>query len=252
VLTYAETMLIYARLRGLKRRLLALPGMSPMVMAIFVDKLTPVPASIANPLIDGMRSDSVVRDNSVRQVFPHIQPLDYQTAVSSALSQLSPAGLEPVWEDGSNPVKIIKHEGFFIEHRQIKVDVPPETVYHTFNGLGGKGGWLYLNLLWRLRGWFDRLVGGPGMRVRREESVLNVGDVVDFYRVEALDPGRMVRLRAELRAPGRWLDGMARKTASRRRGIAIPNSFLCPQGCVGFSLLVSPQSCSSPGICRPY
>jgi uncharacterized protein YbjT (DUF2867 family) len=234
VLTYAETMLVYANLRGLKRRLLTLPAMSLRLMSVIVDKLTPVPANIASPLIDGMRSDSVVHDNTVRQVFPHIQPLDYRTAVTSTLNQLSPAELEPIWEDGGNPVKIIKHAGFFIEHRQIKVDGSPDMVYHVVIGLGGKHGWLYLNWLWRLRGLLDRIVGGPGMRGRRVESDLKIGDIVDFYRVDALDPNRRIRLRAELKAPGDgWMEWRI-KPLPEGGALLSQLAFFAPRGVFGF------------------
>jgi uncharacterized protein YbjT (DUF2867 family) len=234
VMTYADTMLGYARQRGLKRRLLMLPAISLWLMAYGVDRLTPVPASIAGPLIEGMRSDSVVRDGSARRVFPYIQPLGYQRAVSDALSQLSPAQIEPVWDNGMNSVKIIRHEGFFIEFRQISLETRPEAVYCAFTGMGGKCGWLYLDRLWRLRGLLDRLCGGPGMRGRRDEEELREGDVVDFYRVEALEPGEMMRLKAELRAPGAgWMEWSVRPQTAGRVLLS-QTAFFAPKGVLGF------------------
>jgi len=234
VMTYAETMLVYARLRGLRRSLLALPGIPVWLMAFLVDKLTPVPASIASPLINGMRADSVVRDDGARRVFPHVRLLDYAEAVSSALSRLFPAQVEPVWDGRTNQVKIIKHEGFFIEKRQVSLEVPPAAVYHAFTTLGGKNGWLFMDWLWRLRGLLDRLSGGPGMRGRRDEERLDEGDSIDFYRVEASTPDRMLRLQAELRAPGAgWMEWTVQPQPGGG-SLLSQTAFFTPRGTPGF------------------
>ena len=234
VMTYAETMLVYARLRGFKRRLLTLPNIPIGLMAYLVDKLTPIPNSIAYPLIDGMRSDSVVRDGAARQFFPHVQLLDYKTAVYDALHNLSPTQVMPVWDNGKDLVRVVKHEGFFIEVHQIRLDTRPEALFRAFTRLGGKHGWLYLNSLWQLRGLFDRLLGGPGMRGRRDGESLNEGDKVDFYSVEALVPDRMARLRAELKAPG--LGWMEWRVKPEPAGGALFSQlvFFAPKGVLGF------------------
>jgi uncharacterized protein YbjT (DUF2867 family) len=234
VMSYAETMLVYARIRGLKRLLVTLPIIPLWLMVYFIAKLTPVPASIASPLIDGMRSDSVVRDDSARRTFTMIQPVGYHAAVSDALNQLSPKNIEPVWENDENFVKIVKHEGFFIESRRIALDASPEAVFRSFTGLGGKHGWLYMNWLWRLRGFIDRLVGGPGLRGRQVGQALMVGDVVDFYRVEALNNARMMRLRAELKAPGAgWMEWSVKPQIDG--GVLLTQTaFFAPKGVNGF------------------
>jgi uncharacterized protein YbjT (DUF2867 family) len=234
ILTYAETMLEYARLRGLKRRLLTLPVIPVRLMAYWVGKLTPVPDSIAAPLIDGMRSDSVVRDDVAHQIFPEIQTMDYRAAVSCALRQLKPAQIEPVWS--SRPVSdiIVKHAGFLIDFRQIHVEASPEAVYLVCIRLGGKRGWLYLDGLWKLRGLLDQLIGGPGMRGRQDDDELSEGQVVDYYCVEALEPGQLVRLRAELKAPGEgWMEW---KVKSQPEGGTILSQvgYFAPKGVPGF------------------
>lgn len=234
ILTYAEAMLEYARLRGLKRRLLTLPIAPIRLMAYWVDKLTPVPVRIAAPLIEGMRSDSVVRDDAAQRVFPHIQPSDYEAAVSSALSQLSPTQIEPVWNSSSSPVIIIKHAGFLIDFRKICVEATPAAVYQAFTGLGGKHGWLYQDGLWKLRGLLDWLMGGPGMRGRQDETELRLGQVVDFYRVEALEPGQMLRLRADLKAPGDgWMEWQVRPQPTGDAQLS-QGAFFAPKGLPGF------------------
>jgi uncharacterized protein YbjT (DUF2867 family) len=234
ILTYAEAMLEYARLRGLTRRLLTLPVAPVRLMAYWVGKLTPVPESIAAPLIDGMRSDSVVRDDAAQKIFPDIQPMDYQAAVTCALRQLSPSQVEPLWRSSPVSELTIKHAGFLIDFRQLSIEASPEAAYLAFIHLGGKRGWLYLDGFWKLRGLLDRLLGGPGMRGRRDENGLSEGQVVDFYRVEALEPGRMLRLRSELKAPGEgWMEWEV-KPQSEDRVLLSQVAFFAPKGVFGF------------------
>jgi len=234
LMTYAETMLVYAKLRGLKRRLLVIPGIPLALMAFFVDKLTPVPSSIASPLIDSLRGNSVVRNDTARRDFTHIRLLDYQTAVEAALSKLTPGYVEPAVHEVAHSVIITKHEGFFIDHRQTSLDLLPEAVYQAFTGLGGKRGWMYLNGVWQLRGWLDQLFGGPGMRGRKDEDRLEVGAIVDFYTVETLEPGRMMCLRADLIAPGAgWMEW--RVKPCDEGGVTLSQTaYFAPKGLTGF------------------
>lgn len=233
IITYAEALLIYANVRGLKRKLIILPIMPLEFMAFGVDKLTPVPANIARPLIDGMRSNSIVKNDAASRLFPEIQPVDYRLAISAALSKLSPAHVEPVWKIGVDSVRIIRHAGFLIESRQISLQTQPETVFNILAGLGGKRGWLYLNSLWQLRGLLDRLIGGPGMRGRQENELVE-GSFIDFYRVNALEPGRLLRLQAEVKAPGAgWIEWRVRPQAG---GITLlsQTAYFAPKGIAGF------------------
>ena len=233
VLTYAQAMSIYARLRGLKRWMLALPGLPVDLMAVVAGILTPVPTRIARPLLGGMRSNSVVRTDSARRDFSKVKPVSYESAVKQALEHLSPACMETGWENVASSFRI-KREGFFIEGRHLHLDSPPEVVYRVFAGLGGRGGWLYLNGLWKLRGFLDRLVGGPGLRGRRSQEQLVEGDPVDFYRVEALEPDRMVRLRAELKAPGLgWMEWRVQPISEG--GVWLSQlAYFAPKGTLGF------------------
>jgi uncharacterized protein YbjT (DUF2867 family) len=232
VMTYANTMLEYARLRGLKRRLITLPVAPVKLMAYWVDKLTPIPQRIAAPLIDSMQADSVVLNFETQNFFPNIRLQEYRAAIKDALSQLSPLQLEPIWDNGFNPVIILKHAGFFIDFRQIYVQVSCEAVYQVFTQLGGKWGWLYLNWLWKLRGLFDRFIGGPGMRGRQDE--IEEGEVVDFYRVERLEQGQRMRLRAELKAPGAgWMEWQV-KPQPDNGSILSQTAYFAPKGTLGF------------------
>ena len=114
------------------------------------------------------------------------------------------------------------------------VDAPPAIVYAEFAGLGGRKGWLAWNRLWRLRGVADRLIGGVGFRRgRRHPTNLRVGDAIDFWRVEAVEPGRLVRLRAEMKVPGRaWLQFQAESLGATRTRL-IQTAYFAPKGLFG-------------------
>jgi len=215
VVTYGDMMLGYAEARGLKRWLLPVPVLTPRLSSYWVHLVTPIPAAIAQPLIEGLRNEVVVRGDAARRIFPAIEPLDYATAVRLALGKLDANEVETAWSDALatsqgdvKPVTLTTHEGMILEHRQHRAAAPPEAAFRVFSSLGGKRGWLYANLLWRLRGLLDRLVGGVGFRRgRRHPTRLRVGEALDFWRVEAVEPGRLVRLRAEMKVPGRaWLE----------------------------------------------
>jgi hypothetical protein len=218
VLTYAEMMTGYARARGLKRWLIAVPVLTPRLSSYWVHLITPIPARIAQPLIRGLGNEVIVRDETARQLFPSIALLDYETAVHQALKQMETRGVETAWSDAlissqgnKSPVALLTSEGMIMERRQRTVTAPADAVYRSFAGLGGKRGWLYMDWAWQLRGMTDRLCGGVGMRRgRRDPDDLRVGDALDFWRVEVVEPGRLVRLRAEMKVPGRaWLEFQA-------------------------------------------
>ena len=214
ILSYGDTMLTYARGRGLRRYIIPVPVLSPSISSHWVGWVTPLSAAIARPLIEGLRNKVVVRDDKARVLFPEIHPIDYPTAVDLALSALGPDLLDTQWLDAQvaqkgekDPVVVLRQEGLYIERRYHRVDALPEDLFRVFTGLGGDHGWLYANWLWRLRGLTDLFLGGIGFRRgRRHPDALTVGDPVDFMRVEQLDPGRLVRLKIESKMPGQlWL-----------------------------------------------
>jgi uncharacterized protein YbjT (DUF2867 family) len=241
VLTYGDMMLGYARVRGLRRWLIPVPVLTPPLSAHWVHWMTPVHAGIVYPLIEGLRNEVVVRDEAARTLFPDIQPVDYNTAVREALAALEAGNVETAWSDALSttlgdvpPVTLTTHEGMHIESRQQMVDAPPEVVYEIFTGLGGERGWLYANWLWRLRGIADRLFGGVGFRRgRRHPDEVRVGDALDFWRIEAAEPGRLMRLRAEMKLPGRaWLQFEA-KPRPDGKTVLSQTAFLAPKGLSG-------------------
>ncbi len=242
ILTYAETMMGYARARGLKRRLIAVPVLTPRLSSYWVHLVTPIPANIARPLINGLGNEVIVRDMKARELFPSINPMSYETAVRLALENLDTHKVETAWSDSLSssqgakvPVALITKEGLILERRQRPVNAPPETVYRVFTGLGGKRGWLYMDWAWQLRGRIDRLFGGVGMRRgRRHPEALRAGDSLDFWRVERVEAGKLIRLRAEMRVPGRaWLQFEVSSEASGQTRL-IQTAFFDPKGLSGF------------------
>ena len=134
------------------------------------------------------------------------------------------------------PVELSSDEGMQIERRQRVVAAPAEDVYAIFSGIGGDRGWFYANWLWRLRGIADRLVEGPGFRRgRRHPDEVRVGDALDFWRVEAVEPGRLLRLRAEMKLPGRaWLQFEA-LPRDNGQTLLTQTAFLAPKGLSGLA-----------------
>ena len=214
VVTYGEMMTTYAEVRGLKRWMLPVPVLTPRLSSYWVNLVTPIPAVIARPLIEGLRSENTVQDPIARQIFPAIQPSGYRQAVEDALAALQASQVETAWSDALcssqgklPPVTLTNREGMILETRQRRVSASPAQVYRAFTSLGGQRGWLYMNWAWRLRGFFDKLIGGVGLRRgRRDPHELRVGEALDFWRVEAVEPERLLRLRAEMKVPGQaWL-----------------------------------------------
>jgi uncharacterized protein YbjT (DUF2867 family) len=241
VLTYREMMQLYAKVRGLRRFILPIPILTPRLSSYWVHLVTPIPSEIARPLIQGLGVEVIVTDDRAKRLFPDIVPVDYETAVRRALDSLEAGAVESSWSDAlvssqgdAVPVSFTTEAGMLIERRQREVEAPASAVFAEFAGLGGRTGWLAFNPLWRLRGAADRLVGGVGFRRgRRHPADLRVGDAVDFWRVEALEPGQLVRLRAEMKLPGRaWLQFEVEPLEEGRTRL-LQTAFFAPKGLSG-------------------
>jgi hypothetical protein len=176
--------------------------------------VTPIHWRVVLPLIEGLRARLVVHDDLAKELFPNIRPIDFQTATHLALRRISRDNVETSWSDALvttagdvKPYTFTVKEGLMIEQRQKLVDVAPEAVFRAYTGLGGERGWLYMDWAWVIRGWLDKLVGGVGLRRgRRHPDEIWAGESLDFWRVEALEPDRLMRLRAEMKVPGdAWL-----------------------------------------------
>ncbi len=185
--SYGGLMREYARQRGLKRLVISVPLLTPRLSSLWLGLITPLYVRVGRKLIDSIRHETVVEDQTALSTFP-IQPSGFRDAISAALKA-----------DG-------KH--LLTDFRTIRVSVGPEAAFAPIRKIGGARGWYYANWLWQLRGWLDNLAGGVGLRRgRRDADALQVGDTVDFWRVEAIEPGRRLRLSAEMKLPGRaWLE----------------------------------------------
>ncbi|MBK5254510.1 MAG: SDR family oxidoreductase [Vicinamibacteria bacterium] len=214
VLSYREMMLRYARIRGLRRFILTFPVPRPELSSRWVDLVTPIPYRIAHPLVESLQTEVVVRDNRAFRDFS-VRPSGYDAAVRRALSRMAQDGVETTWasslssfaNDQPEADVLGSHEGLLLDQRRRRVKAPPAHLFEAICALGGEEGWPAGNALWQLRGLMDRLAGGVGMRRgRRHPRDLRVGDPLDFWRVEALEAPHLVRLRAEMKLPGRaWL-----------------------------------------------
>jgi len=235
-LSFRQMMQVYASVRGLKRLIVPVPVLTPRLAGLWVGLVTPIPNSLAVPLIEGVIRPVVADTARARALFPEVEPVTYRRAVELALEKLRDAGAETRWSGALGrglPAQLTDTEGMIREIRTLHVDAPPERVFATFTGLGGDKGWLVWNAAWHLRGLLDRVVGGPGLRRgRRHPKELFPGEALDFWRVETVQPPHLLRLRAEMKVPGRaWLQWEARPEGTGTR--LLQTAFFAPVGLAG-------------------
>jgi uncharacterized protein YbjT (DUF2867 family) len=220
VLTYADMMRRYAVVAGLPRRLIVpTPLLSPTLSSHWVGLVTPVPRSLARPLVESLTSEAICTEDAITTFVP--EPGDgligFDRAVSLALQRIrnsdvatrwssaslsgapsDPLPTDPGWSGGS----------LYVDRRERRVTASAAQLWSIIEGIGGDNGWYSFPLAWWIRGVADRLMGGVGLRRgRRDPRRLYVGETVDFWRVETREPGRLLRLRAEMKLPGlAWLE----------------------------------------------
>jgi len=237
VLTYGDMMKGYARARGLPRWLFHVPVLTPRLSSYWVHWVTPVSAAYARPLIEGLRNEVIVTDDRATELFPEIKPAGYLQAVRNALAQLDPAHVSDTPADSAD---VERHtcstsilDGMIIERRQTAVHAHPAAVFEAFMQLGGSHGWP-CNAAWRLRAALDRVVGGVGMRRSQPQTTqIQAGDTIDFFRVVAVEPDRMIRLKAEMKLPGAgWLQFEAQPLDDEHTRL-VQTVFFAPKGLLG-------------------
>jgi uncharacterized protein YbjT (DUF2867 family) len=170
IITYQEVMSRYARARGHQRSFFLLPYVPVWFMALGIGFMTPVPLRIARALVGGLSHDSIVTHKNAHEIYPEVNLLDFETATKDALTHLHPLKIERVWEDGEGRVKALKHEGFFIDYRKVKVDAEPEKIF---------------NIIQKLADQFDP----------------------QRFVVDVIKPNRLLLLRLQLKTPGQgWVE----------------------------------------------
>ena len=220
VLTYAELMQRYAAIAGLRRRvILPVPLLSPRLSSLWVGLVTPVPARLARPLVDSLVHEVVTHEHDVATYVPDPPEglTGVDTAIRLALQRIQEAAVQTRWSSASVPGAPSDPlptdpdwagGSLYVDERRVVVDASPAALWRVVEAVGGERGWYSWALAWRVRGLLDRMVGGPGLRRgRRDPDRLQHDDAVDFWRVEQIEPGRLLRLRAEMRLPGlAWLE----------------------------------------------
>ena len=220
VFRYGQLMNGYALEAGLRQRAIAaLPVLTPWLASQWVNLVTPIPRRLAVPIIASLQYDCVVGENDISQYIPEpaggLTP--YRTAVRLALAKVADGEVETSWLNATvagAPSNSIPSDPDWSGHtvytdtRELHCNASSERLWSVIEGIGGDKGWYSLPLAWALRGWADKLVGGVGLRRgRRHARHLRPGDALDFWRVEEIDRGHFLRLRAEMKLPGRaWLE----------------------------------------------
>jgi uncharacterized protein YbjT (DUF2867 family) len=237
--TYAEIIREYARQRGLRRRLLHSSLLTPRLARFFLGLITPVYGQVAGALVEGLRNETVVRSPASLETFP-VHPRGLQGAVERALINEDRDFAETRWADAlaSAPrgVAPIPFGRRLVSSRVLRMNAEARDVFDPIQRIGGHVGWYAGNWFWRARGLLDTLSGGVGLRRGRRDAVdLRVDDTIDFWRVEALEPGRRLRLAAEMRIPGRlWLQFEIDPHADG--GVQVRQTTVFdPAGCVGLA-----------------
>ncbi len=220
VLRYGQMMNGYAVVAGLRQRhIAALPVLTPRLASHWVGLVTPVPQSLARPLVESLQVDCVMRNHDIDAIIPPPPGglTSYQRSVRLALGRVANNQIETSWLDAqisgapSDPLPSDPEwtgHTVYTDDRSRPTTASREALWSVIEGIGGENGWYSPPILWAIRGWMDRFVGGVGLRRgRRNRSTVAVGDAVDFWRVEACEPGRLLRLRAEMKLPGSaWLE----------------------------------------------
>ncbi len=217
ILSYKQMLLQYAESRGLKRYILTVPVLTPRLSSLWLNLVTPVPYSLARSLVDSMKNEVVCKNEDIKNVVPR-KCLTYREALKLAFEKIEQNSIVSSWKDALNRGYL---ETTFMDQVKVpqngtleyKVKMPferkAEEVYNNIWGIGGNRGWYYLNWLWSLRGFLDKVFGGVGIRRGRTSNIdLQAGDVLDFWRVLLADKiNKRLLLYAEMKVPGEaWLE----------------------------------------------
>lgn len=249
VLSYAEMMQKFAKLSGLRKRIIIkVPVLSPWLSSLWIGLVTPVPTGLARPLVGSLINEVIADPNkSIDQVIakPPQGLIDVSTAIELALTRTNENQVETRWSDATAPTAPWQKaqgdpswagESMYYDHRETLTDAPLEKIWESIEEIGGERGWYGADFLWYLRGLLDRLVGGVGLRRgRRDPKTLRVGESLDFWRVEALEKSgdeRRLRLYAEMILPGKaWLEFRVKRVGAMTE--VVQEASFAPRGLGG-------------------
>ncbi|HUE29059.1 MAG TPA: DUF2867 domain-containing protein, partial [Solirubrobacteraceae bacterium] len=210
--SYADLMREYARQRGLRRPLFTTELVTPRISRRLVGALAPAHGPVAAEMVESLRNETVVDGRQAAESFG-VDASGVSAAIKRALSREDLDFSERHWTDALAGAEAPVHWGGVaagsrrVSSAAIHVERRPDEAFAPIQRIGGDAGWYATNWFWRVRGWLDRIRGGVGLRRgRRDPLNLCVGDQVDFWRVERIEPGRRLLLAAEMNVPGRlWL-----------------------------------------------
>lgn len=203
--TYREIMQTMARALGLRKRLvIPVPVLTPRLSSLWIHLVTPLSHRIARPLAEGLRNRVVCRDNEAQRLMPQ-KLLTVRESIEAALGKLEKHDVETSWSDAGPVPGDPNWSGgkVFVDRRTIQTIAGTDAVFRAICRIGGGQGYYAADWLWHLRGWMDRLLGGPGLRRgRREPEMVGYGEALDFWRVTGIELNRRLELRAEMKLPG--------------------------------------------------
>ena len=205
VLPYRELMRIMAEELHIPRRLIVpVPILTPRLSSLWISLVTPVSYKIARPLAEGLRNRVVITDDKTQRLMPH-ESLGVREAIKRALKKIELNEVETRWSVAGPIVGDPQWAGgkVFTDQRSVMINADAASVFAAICRIGGGNGWYAGDLLWRIRGWMDTLVGGPGLRRgRRHSERVEFGEALDFWRVVGIDRDRSLSLLAEMKLPG--------------------------------------------------
>jgi uncharacterized protein YbjT (DUF2867 family) len=239
IVTYRQIMQTMAQALGLRKRLvIPVPVLTPRLSSLWIHLVTPLSHRIARPLAEGLRNRVVCRDGEAQRLMPQ-RLLSVRESIDAALGKLEAHDVETMWSDaGPMPGDPDWSGGkVFVDRRTIEVNAGLEAAYGAICRIGGGQGYYAADWLWRLRGWMDRLVGGPGLRRgRHDPEKVSYGEALDFWRVTGVEPNWRLELRAEMKLPGEAsLEFEIQPQAAPGRCTIVQTARFKPQGLLGLA-----------------
>jgi uncharacterized protein YbjT (DUF2867 family) len=205
ILTYRELISMMAEARGLpRRRIVSVPVLTPRLSSLWIHLVTPISRYVARPLAEGLKNEVICRNDDAQRSMPQ-ELLTVRQAIDLGLENRRLSHVETKWT-GAGPMAGDPDwagGSVFRDSWRVEVATTPDHVFRAVCRIGGGNGWYAGDALWKIRGWMDKLVGGPGLRRgRRDPEHVTYGDALDFWRVTDVEAPKRLALRAEMKLPG--------------------------------------------------